>query len=398
MVDQAQTQFQVLVLNNVSQNGLKRMPAERFACAKDVANPDAILLRSADLHSVEIAKSVLAIGRAGSGTNNSPVAEMSKRGVPVFNAPGANANAVKELVLAGMLLAARNIGGAMKFVAALDPSDAEMEKKVEGGKKTYAGYEISGHTLGVVGLGKIGCLVADAAIKLGMNVIGYDPEITVDAAWSLPSQVKKANSLGDVLRHSNFITLHVPLVDATRKMINAESIEQMKHGAVLLNFSREGVADEAAVLAALDARRLGCYVCDFPSAHVNNHPHVIALPHLGASTREAEENCAIMVADQVRDYLLDGNIVNSVNFPSMAMPRESAFRIAIANANVPNMVGQISTAMADARLNIHNMMNKSKKDVAYTLVDVDSKVPKKVIDQIAKIEGVLSVRYLPAES
>jgi D-3-phosphoglycerate dehydrogenase len=231
-----------------------------------------------------------------------------------------------------------------------------------------------------------------------MNVIGYDPEITVDAAWSLPSQVKKANSLGDVLRHSNFITLHVPLVDATRKMINAESIEQMKHGAVLLNFSREGVADEAAVLAALDARRLGCYVCDFPSAHVNNHPHVIALPHLGASTREAEENCAIMVADQVRDYLLDGNIVNSVNFPSMAMPRESAFRIAIANANVPNMVGQISTAMADARLNIHNMMNKSKKDVAYTLVDVDSKVPKKVIDQIAKIEGVLSVRYLPAES
>jgi D-3-phosphoglycerate dehydrogenase len=398
MVDQALTQFQVLVLNNVSQNGLKRMPAERFACAKDVAKPDAILLRSADLHSVEIAKSVLAIGRAGSGTNNIPVAEMSKRGVPVFNAPGANANAVKELVLAGMLLAARNIGGAMKFVAALDPSDAEMEKKVEGGKKTYAGYEISGHTLGVVGLGKIGCLVADAAIKLGMNVIGYDPEITVDAAWSLPSQVKKANSLGDVLRHSNFITLHVPLVDATRKMINAESIEQMKHGAVLLNFSREGVADEAAVLAALDARRLGCYVCDFPSAHVNNHPHVIALPHLGASTREAEENCAIMVADQVRDYLLDGNIVNSVNFPSMAMPRESAFRIAIANANVPNMVGQISTAMADARLNIHNMMNKSKKDVAYTLVDVDSKVPKKVIDQIAKIEGVLSVRYLPAES
>jgi D-3-phosphoglycerate dehydrogenase len=390
-------QFKVLILNNVSQNGLKRMPAERFACNKEVDKPDAILLRSADLHSVEIAKSVLAIGRAGSGTNNIPVKAMSERGVPVFNAPGANANAVKELVLAGMLLAARNIGGAMKFVSALDPQDPEMEKKVENGKKTYAGYELNGHTLGVIGLGKIGCLVADAAIKLGMNVIGYDPEITVDAAWSLPSQVKRANSLAEVLKGSNFLTLHVPLVDATKKMINADALAQMKHGSVLLNFSREGVVDEAAVLAALESKQLATYVCDFPSAHVNGHPHVVALPHLGASTREAEENCAIMVADQVRDYLLDGNIVNSVNFPNVVMPRESAYRIAIANANVPNMVGQISTAMAEAKLNIHNMMNKSKKDVAYTLVDVDSKVPKKVIDAIAGIEGVLSVRYLPTE-
>jgi D-3-phosphoglycerate dehydrogenase len=389
-------QFQVLILNNVSQTGLKRM-GERFACVKEVAKPDAILLRSADLHSVEIAKSVLAIGRAGSGTNNIPVKAMSERGVPVFNAPGANANAVKELVLAGMLMAARNIGGAMKFVTALDPNDPEMEKKVEGGKKAYAGYELSGHTLGVIGLGKIGCLVADAAIRLGMNVIGFDPEITVDAAWSLPSQVKKANSLAEVLKGSNFVSMHVPLVDATRKMINVESIAQMKHGAVLLNFSREGVVDEAAVLAALESKQLSTYVCDFPSAHVNAHPQVIALPHLGASTREAEENCAIMVADQVRDYLLDGNIVNSVNFPTVVMPRESAFRLAIANANVPNMVGQISTALAEAKLNIHNMMNKSKKDVAYTLVDVDSKVPKKVIDAIAKIDGVLSVRYLPQE-
>lgn len=388
--------FNVLILNNVSQNGLKRL-GERFVCAKEVAQPDAILLRSADLHGVEIARSVLAIGRAGSGTNNIPVKAMSERGIPVFNAPGANANAVKELVLAGMLLAARNLGGAMKFVAALDPADAEMEKKVEGGKKTFAGYEIAGHTLGVIGLGKIGCLVADAAIKLGMHVVGYDPEITVDAAWSLPSQVKKANSLTEVLKASNFVTLHVPLVDATRNMINATSVEHMKHGAVLLNFARNGVVDEAAVLAALDAGKLSAYVCDFPGASVNSHPHVIALPHLGASTREAEENCAIMVADQVRDYLLDGNIVNSVNFPNVVMPRESAFRIAIANANVPNMVGQISTAMAEAKLNIHNMMNKSKRDIAYTLVDVDSKVPKKVIDAIAKIEGVLSVRYLPQE-
>ncbi|MDP2752541.1 MAG: 3-phosphoglycerate dehydrogenase family protein, partial [Rhodocyclaceae bacterium] len=364
--------FNLQILNNVSQNGLKRFPPEGFTCAKEVANPDAILLRSADLHSVEIPTSVLAIGRAGSGTNNIPVKAMSARGIPVFNAPGANANAVKELVLAGMLMAARNIGGAMKFVSGLDPSDAEMEKKVEGGKKTYAGYEITGHTLGVVGLGKIGCLIADAAIKLGMNVVGYDPEITVEAAWSLPSQVKKANSLNEVLKSCHFVTLHVPLVDATRKMINADSIGQMKPSAVLLNFARNGVVDESAVLAALDAKKLAAYVCDFPSALVNHHPQVIALPHLGASTREAEENCAMMVVDQVRDYLLDGNIVNSVNFPSVLMPRESGFRLAISNANVPNMVGQISTAMADAKLNIHNMMNKSRGDVAYTLVDVDS--------------------------
>ena len=389
--------FQVLILNNISAHGLKRLPAERFDHGKDVAKPDAVLLRSADMHSMDIPKSVLAIGRAGSGTNNIPVKEMSKRGVPVFNAPGANANAVKELVLAGMLMAARNIGGAMKFVNALDPNDPEMEKKVEGGKKTYAGFELAGHTLGVVGLGKIGCLVADAAIKLGMNVVGYDPEITVDAAWSLPSQVRKANSLPEVLKNCNFITLHVPLVDATRKMIGAAALDQIKHGAVVLNFSREGVVDEAAMLAALTDKKVSTYVCDFPSAHVNNHPHVIALPHLGASTREAEENCALMVADQVRDYLLDGNIVNSVNFPNVVMPRESGFRIAIANANVPNMVGQISTAMAEAKLNISNMMNKAKGEVAYTLVDVDSKVPKKTIDAIAKIEGVLAVRYLPVE-
>ncbi len=390
-------QFQVLILNNISAQGLKRLPADRFVTGKDIAKPDAVLVRSADMHGIDIAKSVLAIGRAGSGTNNIPVKEMSKRGVPVFNAPGANANAVKELVLAGMLLAARNISGAIKFVSSLDLSDLEMEKKVEGGKKTYAGYELAGHTLGVIGLGKIGCLVADAAIKLGMNVIGYDPEITVDAAWSLPSQVKKANSLSDVLKGSNFVTLHVPLVDATRKMFNAAAFEQMKTGSVLLNFSREGVVDEEAVLAALDGKKLSTYVCDFPGAKVNAHPHVIALPHLGASTREAEENCALMVADQLRDYLLDGNIVNSVNFPNVAMPRESGFRIAVANANVPNMVGQISTVMAEAKLNISNMMNKAKGDVAYTLIDVDSKVTKKVIDAIAKIEGVLAVRYLPVE-
>lgn len=391
----ASAQFQVLVLNNVSATGLSRMPKERFSCAKEVAQPDAILLRSADLNNTEIAPSVLAIGRAGSGTNNIPVAKMSARGVPVFNAPGANANAVKELVLAGMLMAARNLAEAMRFVAALDPADAEMETKVEGGKKAYAGFELAGHTLGVVGLGKIGCLVADAAIKLGMNVIGFDPEITVDAAWSLPAQVKKAQSLAELLRGSHFVTLHVPLADATKKMINAVALEQMKHSAVLLNFSRAAVVDEQAVLAALAGKKLAAYVCDFPNAALNRHAGVIALPHLGASTREAEENCAIMVADQVRDYLLSGDIRNSVNFPEVVMARESAFRLAVANANVPNMVGQISTALAGAKLNIHNMLNKSKKDVAYTLVDVDSAVTPAVIDAIRRIDGVLAVRYLP---
>ena len=389
--------FGILVLNQISQNGLKRLPAERYNVGKDVARPDAIMVRSADMHSIEIPQSVRAIGRAGAGTNNIPVKAMSARGVPVFNAPGANANAVKELVLAGMLLSARNIGGAMNFVAALDANDPDMEKKVEDGKKTFAGFELAGHTLGVIGLGKIGCLVADVAIKLGMNVLGYDPEITVDAAWSLPSQVKKANSVTEVLKSANFVSMHVPLVDATRNMINAEMLTHVRHGAVLLNFSREGVVDEAAVLAALDARKLGAYVCDFPSAQVNNHPHVIALPHLGASTREAEENCAVMVADQLREYLEHGNVQNAVNFPDVVMPRESNFRIAVANSNVPNMLGQISTTMARAGLNIRNMMNKSKGEVAYTLVDVDSQVPTKVIDSIAGIEGVLAVRYLPLE-
>ena len=390
--------FKVLVLNQISPLGLKRLPSERYVVGKDIAAPDAVMVRSADMHKLDIPESVRAIGRAGAGTNNIPVKAMSARGVPVFNAPGANANAVKELVIAGMLLASRNLAGALAYVAALDPKDPEMAKKVEDGKKAFAGFELAGHTLGVIGLGKIGCLVADAAIKLGMNVLGFDPEITVDAAWSLPAQVKRANSVNDVLKNAHFVTLHVPLLDATRDLVNAGNIEHMKHSAVLLNFSREGVVNEAAVIGALDAKKLGRYVCDFPSPEVNRHPLIIALPHLGASTEEAEENCAVMVADQLRDYLEHGNVQNAVNFPNVVMPRESNFRIAIANANVPNMVGQISTAMAKAGLNIHTMMNKSKGDMAYTLVDVDSAVPAATIASIAKIEGVLGVRYLPLES
>ncbi len=387
--------FEILVLNQISPNGLKRLPEERYKVGKDVPHPAAVLVRSADMHTMDIPASVRAIGRAGAGTNNIPVAAMSARGVPVFNAPGANANAVKELVLTGMLLAARKLPSALRFVAGLDPKMPDMDRAVEDGKKAFAGFELAGQTLGVVGLGKVGCLVADAAIKLGMNVLGYDPDITVDAAWSLPSQVKKAHSVNEVLKSANFVTLHVPLVDATRNLVNADNIGQMRAGAVLLNFSREGVVNEAAVLSSIAAKHLGWYVCDFPSAAINGHDGVIALPHLGASTREAEENCAVMVVDQLRDYLEHGNVANAVNFPAVSMARESAYRVAIANANVPNMLGQISTAMAHAGLNIHNMVNKSRGDVAYTLVDVDSPIGANVLSAIAGITGVLAVRYLP---
>lgn len=394
-MDRPTTHFKVLVLNQISPNGLKRLPAERYTTSKDAPDPDAVLVRSADMHSTVIPPSVKAIARAGAGTNNIPVKAMSRRGVPVFNAPGANANAVKELVLAGMLLAARNVPQALRFVRGLDPAMADMDRAVEEGKKAFAGAELAGQTLGVIGLGKIGCLVADAAIKLGMNVLGHDPEITVDAAWSLPSQVKRALSVSEVLKNAHFVTLHVPLVDATRDLINADNIGLARPGAVLLNFSRDGVVNEAAVVSALNRSHLGWYVCDFPSPQLNPHERVIALPHLGASTREAEENCALMVVDQLRDYLEHGNVSNAVNFPSVAMARESAFRVAIANANVPNMLGQISTAMARAGLNIHNMVNKSRGDVAYTLVDVDSPVNANVLNDMAAIEGVLAVRYLP---
>jgi D-3-phosphoglycerate dehydrogenase len=389
--------YKILTLNSISSVGLERFPAGRYTVGSKVENPDAILVRSQDMHAMEIPERVMAIGRAGAGVNNIPVDRMSKRGVPVFNAPGGNANAVKELVMAGMLIAARNLVPALRFVDGLKGDDKALHQLVEDGKKQFAGVELPRHTLGVVGLGKVGSLVADTAIKLGMNVLGYDPEITVDAAWSLPSQVKKANSIEEVLRAADFVTLHVPLLDVTRKMVNASRIKLMKNGAILLNFSRDGIVDNDAVLEGLASRHIRCYVCDFPARKLQGHPQVIALPHLGASTSEAEDNCAVMVVDQVRDFLEHGNIQNAVNFPDVAMAREAPFRVGITNANVPNMLGQISTAMAKAGLNIHNMMNKSKGEMAYTLVDVDSKVPAKAVDQIGKIAGVLSVRYLPAE-
>jgi D-3-phosphoglycerate dehydrogenase len=395
MADSQRARLGVLVLNAISAGGLSRLPAERYRVGKDVAEPAAVLVRSADMHGMNIATSVRAIGRAGAGTNNIPVGALSARGVPVFNAPGANANAVKELVLAGMLIAARQIAPALGFVAALDAQDPDLDRRVEDGKKAFAGYEIQGQTLGIVGLGKIGCLVADAAIKLGMNVLGFDPEITVDAAWSLPAQVRRATSVNEVLRSAQFVSLHVPLVEATRGLVNDGNIGLMRDGAVLLNFSREGVASNDAVLEALNTERLAAYVCDFPSPDLHRHPRVVALPHLGASTREAEENCAVMVVDQLRDYLEHGQISNSVNFPNVHMARESAYRVAIANSNVPNMLGQISTCMAGAGLNIHNMVNKSRGEMAYTLVDVESAVSDTVLQALASIHGVLAVRYLP---
>ena len=388
--------LRILTFNQISTQGLHRFPAARFNVGKNVDNPDAIVLRSHDLNGAVIPASVKAIGRAGAGTNNIPVAAMSKRGVPVFNAPGANANAVKELVLAALLLSARNVIPAVRYVDALDASLPDLDARVEDGKKQFAGIELPQRTLGIIGLGAIGSLVADTAIKLGMKVIGFDPEITVDAAWRLPSSVRRAHSIEEVLKHSDFVTLHVPLLPVTRHLIDAKRLAAARHGMVLLNFARDAIVDEGAVVAALGSGQLKSYLCDFPSATLLAEPKVVALPHLGASTAEAEENCAIMVVDQVRDYLEDGTIRNAVNFPNVEMPRESPYRVAVANANVPNMLGQISSAMAKAGLNIHNMVNKSRADMAYTLVDVDSPVDDAVVRAIAGIDGVLSVRAIPA--
>jgi D-3-phosphoglycerate dehydrogenase len=387
--------YRILTLNPISSHGLHRFPAGRYTVGKAVESPDAILVRSHDMHTMVIPASVRAIGRAGAGTNNIPVAEMSRRGIPVFNAPGANANAVRELVLAAMLLAARNVIPALNYVAGLDAAAPDLERQVEDGKKQFAGIELPQRMLGIIGLGAIGSLVADTAIKMGMKVTGFDPEITVDAAWRLPASVRRANSIEELLKQADFVTLHLPLLPATRGLIDEPRLALMKPGAVLLNFARDALVVDVAVVAALRARRLKYYLCDFPGPALLREPGVVALPHLGASTAEAEENCAVMVVDQVREYLENGGIANAVNFPNVAMPRESPYRLAIANANVPNMLGQISTAMARAGLNIHNMVNKSRGEMAYTLVDVDSPIQPAAIEAIAAIDGVLSVRAIP---
>ncbi|SFE04900.1 3-phosphoglycerate dehydrogenase family protein [Nitrosomonas sp. Nm166] len=395
MLDHQHRVFKILTLNQISSRGLKRFPAGSYQVSDAIAEPDAILVRSHNMLDSIIPGSVKAIGRAGAGTNNIPVQDMNLRGIPVFNTPGANANAVKELVLAGLFLAARNLVPALQFVENLQGDDAALNKQAEDGKKRFSGIELPGRTLGIIGLGQIGRLVANAALKLGMKVIGYDPKITIESAWSLSAEVKKAHSMEDLLRHSEFVSVHVPLLDSTHHLINEKNIAMMKQHAILLNFSRSAIVDEDAVLREIAGGKIKTYVCDFPSQKLQHQQAVITLPHLGASTLEAEENCAVMVVNQLMDYLENGNITNTVNFPDIQMERESSYRVAVANTNVPNILGQISTSVAKAGLNIHNMINKSRGEMAYTLVDVDSPVPQQVLDEIATITGVLMARYLP---
>jgi D-3-phosphoglycerate dehydrogenase len=386
--------YKIQTLNNISVKGLERLPRDGYEVASELSRPDAILLRSYNMHDMELPETLTAVARAGAGVNNIPVERLSGLGIPVFNAPGANANAVKELVVAGMLIGARNICGAWDYARGLDGDDAALHKQVEAGKKQFAGFELPGRTLGVVGLGAIGVQVANAAAALGMKVIGFDPSITVQRAWQLSADVRQAASVDQLLGESDFVTFHVPLMDSTRGMINHQRLALMRENTVVLNFARDGIVDETAVLEGLDSGRIYAYICDFPSKAIKNHPRVVALPHLGASTTEAEENCAVMVVGQLRDYLEDGNISNAVNFPNVHLPRVGAGRVAVVNQNRPDMVGQISHDLGKAGLNILHMVNDSKGDLAYTLIDVEAAVGPDVVQAIAGIEGVLKVRAL----
>ena len=387
-------QFKVRTLNEIAAEGLQRFPGDHYDVGPDIIDADAIIVRSFDMHNMEIPESVVAVGRAGTGINNIPVEVLSQRGIPVFNAPGANANAVKELAVAGMLIAARNICNARDYVKDLTEKGAELANAVEMGKKQFLGFELPGKTLGVVGLGAVGVEIANVALSLGMHVVGYDPGITIKRAWQLSSGVEQVESLDLLFKLSNFVSTHVPLIKETTGMINADRLALMPKGGAIINFARGGIADNAAILDALDAGRLRAYVTDFPAPELISHPRIVALPHLGASTFEAEENCAIMVAENIKDYLENGNIRFSVNFPEVFIPRLGAYRIAIANANVPNMVGQISTALAKANLNIEDLLNKSYGDLAYTIIDVDGPISDDIIDEIQAIDGILALRNL----
>ncbi len=390
--------FQILTLNNIAASGLARLPADLYQVSESCSRPDAILLRSAKMHDMQVADSVRAVARAGAGTNNIPIERMSARGVPVFNAPGANANAVKELVLAGMLLAARNLGPAWAYVRDLDAQDPNLSKAVEQGKKRFVGYELPGKTLGVIGLGAIGVEVANAARALGMKVLGFDPQLTVARAWQLSFDVQQAANIEQVFSNADVISFHVPLNEHTRGLASAKCLGMLKDGSVLLNFARGGIVDESALRVALSEGKVGTYVTDFPHDDLKDHPQVIALPHLGASTAEAEENCAAMVADSLRAFLEHGNIERSVNFPEAVMPRAGGFRLGVAHANVPNMVGQITTTVAEERLNIVDLLNKSRHDVAYTVLDVEGEVSDAMMDRINAIDGVTAAsRYQPIQ-
>jgi len=387
--------YRILTLNNISARGLERLPRDRYEIGAELDRPDAILVRSSDMHGSVIADSVRAVGRAGAGVNNIPVTELSKRGVPVFNSPGANANAVKELVLASLFLAARNICPAWSFARSLVGDDETIDEAVEKGKKKFVGFELPGRTLGVVGLGAIGVEVANSALALGMKVLGYDPQITVQRAWQLSSNVEQALSLDDLFARVDAITVHVPLNEQTKNLVNDARLKLMRKSGIILNFARAAIIDDEAVVAALDAGRLHSYVCDFPNNALKDHPKVVTLPHLGASTGEAEENCAVMVAEQLRDFLENGNIKNSVNYPESILPRvPNTTRLAIANSNVPNMVGQISTCLAAARINIADLLNKSRGEYAYTLIDADGVISEELLGKMRSIQGVLSARIV----
>lgn len=383
----------IQTLNNISAIGLEKLPRDSYEVASEITNPDAILVRSAKMHDLEIGDALKAVGRAGSGVNNIPLDKMSEHGVVVFNAPGANANAVKELVISSMLLASRNICQAWDYVNHLRLDN--LKTAVEDGKKNYAGSELPGKTLGIVGLGAIGVQIANAANALGMNVIGFDPSITIKSAWKLSSEVKHALSIDELFACSDFVSFHVPLVENTKNLLNKERIDLLPAGATILNFARDGIVDEDALMVALDSGKVKYYVTDFPIDDKKNHDRVIALPHLGASTIEAEDNCAIMVANQIRDYLENGNIANSVNFPEVSMPRGvGRERLAITHKNIPNMVGQISTTIADSNANIVDMLNKSRDNVAYTLVDLEHEILPLVINNLKQVKGILTVRVL----
>lgn len=386
--------YKILTLNNIAVEGLNRLPRDSYEIASEIQHPDAILLRSFNMHGMEVPESLLAVARAGAGVNNIPVEVLGHRGIPVFNAPGANANAVKELVIAGILLAARNLCGGWQYVNELDGEGAELSKKIEAGKKRFVGYELPSRTLGVLGLGAIGVQVANTALSLGMRVIGFDPQMTVQRAWELSSGVEQARSLDDLVARCDVLTMHIPLVESTTHLINAERVGLMPAGSVILNFSRDGIVDNEAVLEALAEGKLANYVTDFPTRDLLGNDNVIGLPHLGASTLEAESNCAVMVADNLRNYLEHGVIRHSVNFPVVDMPRADAVRLTLANANVPNMVGQISTVLADAGLNIEDLLNKSRGDIAYTIVDLNGDVTEETLERLRAIDGVLNVRNL----
>lgn len=389
--------YKIRTYNNLAAKGLERFPSTLYQVGPDLTPADALMLRSQKLHDETLDESVLGIARAGAGVNNIPVALYAERGIVVFNTPGANANAVKELVAAALLLGSRNIFDAMNYVQTLGEitDSAEMHKQLEANKKHFAGSEITGMTLGVVGLGAIGAKVANMALELGMKVVGFDPAISVESAWRLSSQVKKVDSLQALAGTSDFITLHIPAIQQTRGMINAEVLNRCKPGVRLLNFARDEIVDLPSVINALDNGKLAAYISDFPHPELLGRKDALLLPHIGASTREAEENCAVMAADQLMDFLENGNVRNSVNYPDTQMARNGGFRITFCNENVPKVLGHVLTVLADHDLNVIDMVNLSRGDFAYSIIDVENQPDPGVMSAINNTEHVIRARLLP---